>query len=175
MNLTFKNVNLAKYPQETLPWFKGMSGNMSGWVKKEVPWERSDKQKGAFRITMTAGELKGLHIKGLQNFVLGYREVTAEGRISGSKVYVDKALVEGDGIKLKGSGTIERGEPDQRVNLIFTCENSSNASPLANGSLITVTGDQWSPTITISTEPAQQGEKITLQNQKVMLEAGRTL
>jgi len=175
MKITFENVNLAKYPEETLPWFKGMSGSMSGWVKKEVPWERSDRQKGSFRITMTAGELKELHIKGLQNFVLGYKEVAAEGRISGSTIYVDKILVDGDGIKLKGKGTIERGEPDQRVNLTFACESASKDSPLANGSVITVTGHQWSPTITISTEPAQQGESISLRDQKVVGQAGLTL
>ena len=173
MKLKFENVNLAKYPEGTLPWFKAMSGSMSGWIKEDLPLERSDKQTGSFRIVMTAGELKELQVKGLQNFILGYKEVVAEGRIAGSKLYIDRILVEGDGIKLKGSGSIEREGSEQNVNLKLACESTSNSSPLPNGSLITVTGNQWSPTVTISTESVQQGEKIAIRNQKA--EAGRTL
>ena len=173
MRIKFENVNLAKYPEGTLPWFKGISGSMSGWIKKEVPLERSDKSKGSFRINMTAGEIKELQVKGLQNFVLGYKEVVIEGRISGSKVYVDKILVEGDGMKLKGNGTLEGGEADPRINLTLACENTSKTSPLSNGSVITVTGNQWSPTITISTEPVQQADKVAAGDYKTR--AGFTL
>jgi type II secretion system protein N len=173
MRIKFEKVNLAKYPEGTLPWFKGISGSMSGWIKKEVPLERSDKQKGSFRINMTAGEIKELQVKGLQNFVLAYKEVVVEGRISGPKIYLDKILIEGDGIKLKGNGTLEGGGAEPRINLMLACENSSSTSPLANGSVITVTGNQWSPTITISTEPAQPGEKVAAWNYKA--EAGFTL
>jgi type II secretion system protein N len=160
MRIKFKNVNLAKYPAGTLPWFKGMSGSMSGWINEEVPFERSGKQKGSFRINMTAGEIKELQVKGLQNFVLAYREVVLEGRISGSKIYVDKILLEGDGIRLKGNGTLDGGGAEPRINLTLACENTSTTSPLSNGSVITVTGNQYSPTITISTDPAQQADKV---------------
>jgi type II secretion system protein N len=173
MKIKFENVNLAKYPEGTLPWFKGMSGSMSGWIKEEMPLAGSDKQKGSFRIIMTAGEIKDVQIKGLRNFVLPYKEVVAEGRISGSKIYVDKIVVDGEGIRLNGNGTLERGGDEQRVNLTLTCENTSQISPLANGSVITVTGNQWSPTITISTEPVQHGEKVAARNYRA--QAGLTL
>ena len=109
MRIKFENVNLAKYPEGTLPWFKGMSGNMSGWIKSEVPLQRSDKKKGSFQITMAGGEIRDMQVKGLQNFVLGYSKIMAEGRISGSKIYVDTIRVDGEGITLKGNGTIEKG------------------------------------------------------------------
>jgi type II secretion system protein N len=173
MNIKIENVNLAKYPEGTLPWFKGMSGSMSGWIKREVPLQKTDKQKGSFRITMTAGEIKEIQVKGLQNFVLDYKEVMAEGRISGSKIYLDKIRVDGDGIRLEGKGTIEKTGEERSVNLTLACENTSKTSPLANGSVITVTGNQWSPTITISTEPAQQGEKVAAHSYK--RQAGLTL
>ncbi len=169
MKIKFENVNLAKYPEGTLPWFKGMSGSMSGWIREEVPLERSGKQKGSFRIVMTAGEIKDVQVKGLQNFVLPYKEVLAEGRISESKIYLDNIVVDGENISLKGNGAIERGGDEQRVNLTLACENTSKTSLLANGSVITVTGDQWHPTITISTEPAQQGEKVAARNHKIKL------
>ena len=159
MNIKFTNVNLAKYPEGTLPWFKGISGNMSGWIKKEVPLARSDKQKGSFRITMSAGEIREIQVKNLPNLILAYKEVVAEGRIAGSIVHLDKILVEGDGINLKGRGTIDRGQPEQKINLTLVCESSSDTSPLGNGAVITVTGNQWSPTIAISSEPAPQSEK----------------
>ena len=173
MKIKFENVNLAKYPEGTLPWCKGMSGSMSGWIKEEAPMESRDKQKGSFRINMTAGEIKELQLKGLQNFVLAYKEVVIEGRISGSKIYVDKILVEGDGITLKGNGTLEQGGAEPRINLTLAYENSSKTSPLSNGSVITVTGNQWSPTVTISTEPAQQAEKVAARDYKA--QAGLTL
>ena len=169
MKITFENVNLAKYPEGTLPWFKGMSGSMSGWIREEVPLERSGKQKGSFRIVMTAGEIKDVQVKGLQNFVLPYKEVRAEGRISESKIYLDNIVVDGENISLKGNGAIERGGDEQRVNLTLACENTSKTSLLPNGSVITVTGDQWHPTITISTEPAQQGEKVAARNHNIKL------
>ncbi len=165
MNVTFKNVNLAKYPERVLPWFRGMSGSMSGWIKKEISLERSGKPKGSFRISMAAGEIKEVQIKGLQSFVLPYKKVTVEGRITGSKTYVDKIVAEGDGIKLEGNGTIEEAEDaEARINLTLTCRNGSEASPLPNGSVIKVTGNKWSPTVTISTEPAQQTEKVAARN-----------
>jgi type II secretion system protein N len=173
MKLKFSNVNLAKYPQGTLPWFKAMSGSMSGWIWKEVPLQRSDRQKGSFRINMTAGEITELQVKGLQNFALAYKEVVVEGRISGSKIYVDKILFEGDGITLKGNGTLEGGGAEPRINLTLACENSSKTSPLSNGSVITITGNQWSPTITISTEPAQKAENVAARNDRV--QTGLTL
>ena len=169
LRINFENVNLAKYPEGTLPWFKGMSGSMSGWIKEEVPLDRSDKQKGSFRIVMTAGEIKEIQLKGLENFVLPYKEVLAEGRISGSKIYVDRIVVDGGTMTLKGNGTIERGGDEQRVNLTLACENTSKASPLAIGSVIAVTGNQWHPTVTISTEPMQQGEKVAARNHKINL------
>jgi hypothetical protein len=174
IRIKFDNVNLAKYPEGTLPWFKGMSGSMSGWIREEVPLERSGKQKGSFRIVMTAGEIKDVQVKGLQNFVLPYKEVLAEGRISGSKIYLDNIVVDGENISLKGNGTIERGGDEQRVRLTLACENTSKTSLLANGSVITVTGDQWHPTITISTEPPQHGGKVAIRNPDKM-EAARTL
>ena len=175
LRIKFDNVNLAKYPEGTLPWFKAMSGNMSGWIREEMPLERSGKHKGSFRIVMTAGEIKDLQVKGLQNFVLPYKEVLAEGRISGPKIYLDNIVVDGENISLKGNGTIERGGDEQKISLTLACENTSKTSLLANGSVITVTGDQWHPTITISTEPPQQGGKVAIRNHEIMMGAARTL
>jgi hypothetical protein len=61
MSIKFTNVNLAKYPEGTLPWFKGISGNMSGWIRKEVPLGRLDKQKGT-RIQRGGGRRKDSRI-----------------------------------------------------------------------------------------------------------------
>jgi hypothetical protein len=159
MSITFKNVNLAKYPEGTLPWFKGLSGNMSGRIFKQVPLAGPDKQKGSFRIAMTAGEITGLQVKNLENFILAYKEVVAEGKITGTRIQLDRIVIEGEGLVLKGRGTIERAEADQKINLTLVCESSSDASPLPNGAVITVTGSQWSPTISISNDPASQAQK----------------
>lgn len=159
LGIKFVNVNLAKYPEATLPWFKGMSGKLSGWIKEEVSYDGSNKQNGTFLIAIAAGEIKGMQITGLESFVLPYKKIAAEGRISGSKIYLDKILIDGENIVLKGNGHIDRSGQEPNVNLRLAIENSSGIAPLANASVITVTGNQWHPTITISTEPGQQEEK----------------
>lgn len=159
LRIRFNNVNLAKYPEGTLPWLNGLSGSMSGWIKKEVSLARPEKQKGSFRIIMTAGEMKELHVKNLERFVLAYKEIVAEGKISGSTIHVDRIVVDGEGIRLKGSGTIERAGSDKKINLKLLCENPSGAGPLPNGSVITVTGSHLAPTLSVSTEAPQPPEK----------------
>jgi type II secretion system protein N len=159
LRIRFNNVNLAKYPEGTLPWLNGLSGNMSGWIKKEVSLARPEKQKGSFRITMTAGEMKELHVKNLERFVLAYKEIVAEGKIAGSTIQVDRIVLDGEGIRLKGSGTIEKAGSDKKINLKLLCENPSGAGPLPNGSVITVTGSHLTPTVSVSTEPPQPPEK----------------
>ena len=159
LRIRFNNVNLAKYPEGTLPWLNGLSGSMSGWIRKEVSLAHSERQKGSFRITMTAGEMKELHIKSLERFILAYKEILAEGKMSGSTIQVDRIVLDGEGIRLKGSGTIEKAGSDKKINLKLLCENPSAAGPLPNGSVITVTGSHWTPTISISTEAPQQTDK----------------
>jgi type II secretion system protein N len=159
LRIRFNNVNLAKYPEGTLPWLNGLSGSMSGWIKKEVSLARPEKQKGSFRIIMTAGEMKELHVKNLERFVLAYKEIVAEGKISGSTILVDRIVVDGEGIRLKGSGTIEKAGSDKKINLKLLCENPSGAGPLPNGSVITVTGSHLAPTVSVSAEAPQLPEK----------------
>jgi len=159
LRIRFNNVNLAKYPEGTLPWLNGLSGSMSGWIRKEVSLARSERQKGSFRITMTAGEMKELHVKNLERFILPYKEIVAEGKMSGSTIQIDRIRVDGEGIQLKGSGTIEKTGSDKKINLKLLCENPSASGPLPNGSVITVTGSHWSPTISVSTDAPQQVDK----------------
>ncbi len=159
LRINFTNVNLAKYPEATLPWFKSLSGKLSGWIREEIPFQGSEKQKGTFRVVLAAGEINQMQVKGLENLVLPYKEVITEGRIAGSKIYLDKIVVDGEGVVLKGNGSIERAGLDTRLAMRLTSENSSSTSVLANGTVITVTGNQWHPAITISTEPEQKAEK----------------
>ena len=58
-----------------------------------------------------------MQVKGLENFVLPYKEVMAEGRISGSKIYLDKILVDGENIVLKGNGSIERSGTEHETSI----------------------------------------------------------
>ncbi len=165
ISIKFDKINLAKYPEGTLPWFKAISGTMSGWIQEEAPLVGSDRQRGSFRIAMTAGEIKELQVKGFPGLILGYNEVVAEGKISGSRIQVDRIHIEGNGLKLRGSGFIDRGGPEPRINLRLICQASSKESLLANGAVITVTGNQWSPTITVSDEPTPQSEQTLTRTQ----------
>jgi hypothetical protein len=87
---------------------------MSGSIRKEVSLARPEKQTGSFRITMTAGEMKELQIKNLERFVLAYKEIVAEGKMSGSTIQVDRIVVDGEGIRQKEAARLKRRVPTKR-------------------------------------------------------------
>ena len=159
LNIKFVNINLAKYPEQTLPWCTALKGKLSGWVKDEVPLENADKQKGSFRVTLKSGEINNLQVQGMGNVVLPYSQVLADGRIVGSKIYLDKIVVDGKNIVLRGNGSIDRLGSDPTISLKLACEGTSGTPPFTNGSVIAVSGKQWHPTITVSTESGQKKDK----------------
>ncbi len=166
VKLTFSNINLAKYPEGSLPWLKGITGTLSGWIREEAPVDTPEKRKGSFRITVLAGELKELHVKGAERVVLPYKEISAEGRITGTTTYVDRIVLSGVGIALKGNGSIERVGGEHLLNLRLAKQNGAEASILPDGSIVRVTGSQWHPVVTIEQQktasavtPSRPGER----------------
>lgn len=160
MTVNFANINLAKYPADTLPWFKGMSGTAEGSVTREVPLLRPMKEKGSFRFTIKNGELRELYTKNLQGLVVPFKEIRAEGRLDGSQIIIDRVFLSGSGITMKGSGTLVKGDPQSAINLKLIYESQSTTIPLPPRGTIVMSGSQWSPNVTVSTETQdKEGKK----------------
>lgn len=159
MTIRLSKVNLAKYPPGTLPWFKGISGTAEGSMTREVPLLHPTKEKGSFRFTIKNGEIRDLYTKNLQGIVVPFKEITAEGRLDGSQAIIDRVFLSGSDITMKGNGTLSKGDPHPAINLKIFFESQSKAVPLPPKGIIIMSGSQWSPTVTVSTEaPDLQGE-----------------
>jgi type II secretion system protein N len=152
MTVRFRNINLAKYPAGTLPWFKAISGTAEGAVTREVGLLRPIKEKGVFKLTIRNGEIRDLYTQNLQGLILPFKEIRAEGRLDGSQAIIDKAFLSGSGITMKGSGTVVKGDGQPTINLKLSYESQSTAIPLPLRGTIVMSGSQWSPSVTISAE-----------------------
>lgn len=158
MAVGFNNINLSKYPAGTLPWFKGISGTADGSVIREVALLHPIQEKGTFKLTIKNGEIRELPIRNLQGLIVPFKEIRAEGRLEGSQAVIDKVFLSGSGIIMKGSGTLVKGDAQPTINLKLRYESQSTAIPLPPRGTIVVSGSQWSPSVTISTET--QGTEV---------------
>ena len=159
MAITFRNVNLSTYPEGRLPWFKGMKGTAKGWIQKEVLLAQADGQRGSFGITITGGEISELTATNFPRLVLPFKEIIAEGTMRGSQIEVTKISMNGNGMKINGTGTIDSGEQEHRVAIQLAYEALSENAPLPGRGTISISGSQSSPQITVARETA--GTKLS--------------
>jgi type II secretion system protein N len=156
MTVNFSNIDLAKYPAGTLPWFKGISGTAEGSLTREVPLLHPMKEKGTFRFAIKNGEIRELYVKNLQGLIVPFKEIRAEGRLDGSQAIIDKVFLSGSGITMKGNGIVAKGDPQPVINLKLYYESRSTAIPLPPRGTIVMSGSQWSPNVTVSTETEEK-------------------
>jgi hypothetical protein len=154
IKMEFAKVDLSKYPENRLPWFKGISGQMSGWVKKEMPLLAPEKQKGSFAVTIQNGDIKELYLKNAPRISLPFKEISVEGKIDGDTIRLSKIFIRSIGDQISGSGIIESNDFEQKIDLKLTYEATSKGAPLSGKGMITVSGNQWSTDINII--PASQ-------------------
>jgi len=152
LKISLANVNLAGYPEGRLPWFKGMSGTLNGWIKNETPLYAPEKQKGSFSINMKDGEINEISIRDFPRLTIPYKDIIVEGKIEGEKVNLSKIAISSPGNIIRGSGTIDANEYEQKVDLKFYYEALVKNAPLAGKGTITITGKQWSPDVVIAPE-----------------------
>ncbi|MCX5809917.1 MAG: type II secretion system protein GspN [Proteobacteria bacterium] len=166
MKINLSNINLAKYPENRLPWFKGVSGTLNGWVKKDMPLYAPERQKGSFSINMRNGEIMEIAIKNLPRLTIPYKDITIEGRIDGERINLTKIVINSSGNSINGNGIIEANEFEQKVNLKFNYEATTKNAPLAGKGTITISGNQWSPDIVITPEVPEKPSVATPAPQK---------
>jgi hypothetical protein len=154
IKIDFTKIDLSKYPESRLPWFKGISGQMSGWVKKEMPLMAPEKQKGTFAVNILNGDIKELYLKNAPRLSMPFKEIAVEGRIDGDTIRLNKIFIKSIGDEISGSGTIESNDLEQKIDLKLSYEATSKGAPLPGKGVVTVSGNQWSTEINIT--PASQ-------------------
>jgi type II secretion system protein N len=162
ISLKLDGVNIAKYPEGAMAWFKGISGILDGTMQKQVPVAQPERQRGSFRLNLRNGEIRDLQIKNMPRLVIPYRQIVLEGKMDGSRVDLSKIAVTSDIIALNGSGSIDTGDLDHMdIRLAYTA--LSQGLPLSGKGTIVISGSRTSPNITLAAAqeqnvPAQQGQ-----------------
>jgi type II secretion system protein N len=148
--LKLEHVNVGKCPDDFFPFFKGVSGFLDGWVRKEASSARTDRQTGSFRFDLNGGEVKDLQIKNMPRLVIPYRRIAIEGRIDGPRVDISSLFLASDAILLRGKGTVEATDQGQNIDVKLSYETLSKGFPLKGKGTIFISGNQGAPSITVS-------------------------
>ncbi len=150
IRINFSRIDLSKYPENRLPWFKGISGQMNGWVKKEMPLMAPEKQRGIFSVNIKNGDIKELYLKNAPRLSLPFKEIAVEGRIDGDVIRLTRLFINSIGDVINGSGIIESNDFEQKIDLKLGYEATSKGAPLSGRGTITVSGNQWATDVSIT-------------------------
>jgi len=161
--LRLEHINLGKCPEGVFPWFKGISGSLDGIIRKEAPLSRPDKQAGSFRLDLKGGEVKDLQAKNMPRLVIPYKRIILEGKIDGSLVSLTNIVLTSDDISIKGSGTVATTDMGQTLDIKASYEVLSKAFPIKGKGVITIGGNQASPTIVFSSALQPAGEALRMR------------
>ena len=154
ISLTFDHVNLARFPEGVLPWLKGMTGTLDGFITKETPPGRPDKQTGAFHLNLRGGQVKDLQVTNMPRLIIPYQEIAIEGKIDGPRINVVKLALKSDLVSLTGSGLVESGDTDQTIDMKLSYETLSQIFPVKGKGLITISGSRKAPVVVIAPQEA---------------------
>jgi len=148
--LKLEHVNVGKCPDGFLPFFKGVSGFLDGWVKKETSPARPDRETGSFRFDLKGGEVKDLQIKNMPRLVIPYKRIAIGGRMDGPRIDLTTIALVSDAIMLIGKGTVEATDQGQNIDVRLSYETLAKNFPLKGKGTILISGNQAAPSITVS-------------------------
>jgi len=144
ITVTMKGVLLSKYPEGRFPWFKGLSGTMNGWIKKEMPLYATEKQKGSLSFSLDNGEIKELAPRNYPKLTLPYKKIIVDGKINGDRIIFDNLFLEGTkGDVIKGKGYLDTNEFEPKIDLTLVYESKAEGSPLPGKGKIHINGSNW--------------------------------
>jgi type II secretion system protein N len=150
--ITLAGIDLSRYPEGRLQWFKKMKGTLSGRITKEMGFLAREQQKGDFYFSIKDGEINEIAAQAFPRFVLPFREIALGGKIRGESIYIDNVLITGTDVVLKGRGKVDGSDLDRRINVRLTYETTAKQPSLKDKGVITIAGNLWSPEITITPE-----------------------
>ena len=154
MSLTFDHVNLAQFPEGVLPWLRGMTGTLDGFIREKTPPGRPDKRAGTFHLNLKGGQVKDLQFNNMPRLIIPYQEIAIEGKIDGPSINVVKLALKSDLVSLTGSGLVESGDTDQTIDMKLSYEALSQIFPLKGKGLITISGSRKARVVVIAPQEA---------------------
>jgi type II secretion system protein N len=147
MTLTFKNVNMAKVPEGIVPWIKGTTGILNGTITKHPSTNLPDRQVGTFRFFIKGGEIRELQMKGMPRLIIPSKELSAEGKLDGSRIDLKTIDLRSEAILLKGSGVIDT---ISGLDIRLSYRALSQTLPFKGQGSIQISGSQYAPVVTVS-------------------------
>lgn len=144
LTIKINDIDLSKYPEGRLPWFKGLSGKMAGLIKKEMPLYAPEKQKGSLSLYLANGEIKELAPKNYPKLTIPYKKITVEGKINGDRINFDKLVLESiNGDIIRGTGYLDTNEFEPKIDLALFYESKTDGSHLPGKGKINISGNKW--------------------------------
>jgi type II secretion system protein N len=150
--ITLTGIDLSRYPEGRLKWFKGMSGILSGRITKDLAVLAQEQQKGNFSFSIRNGEIKEIAARDFPKFIVPFKEISVGGKIRGESISIEKVEITSPDITVKGSGVVEGSDLERRINMKLAYETTSKAALLTGRGIISITGNLWSPDIVVTPE-----------------------
>lgn len=147
LDVTLQNINLSKYPEDTLSYLKKISGTLNGRVKRNLSLYDLHSQKGTFSLELTDGEITELKVSGLPRLILPYKRLSLSGKIEGTRYYVDNVSANISGVKVSGAGYADLNDIEPYLNLNITYEALGKQAPIKGKGKILITGSPLHPHI----------------------------
>jgi hypothetical protein len=156
LNIEISKLGLGGYPEGTVPWFKSISGVMTGTVKKEIRLLAREQEKGSFSFKIRDGEVKAIPLKNEAELSFPFREIAIEGKIKGERWDIEKVAIAGSTVTINGSGIILDRGTERVTDVKLTYESTGQGGPFMGKGTIVVTGSVWSPEVVMVKEAGAQ-------------------
>jgi type II secretion system protein N len=143
--LTLEKVNMSLIPEGAIPWLRGTTGTLSGTIRKKSDPMSPNKQSGSFAFFLKEGEIKNLQVRNLPRLIIPFKEISADGKIDGSRIDLSKIHISSDVISLSGSGVIDSVDIEQSVIINLSYQTLIKTFPLKGQGNLHITGSLSSP------------------------------
>jgi type II secretion system protein N len=141
VNMKLDGIDMSRLPEGLLG-FKGMTGRLDGWMRKEIPPGRPETQRGSFQLNMKNGEVREIQVKNTPRLIIPYETITLAGMITGNRVILRSIAMKSNLLVMKGSGTLENRDQQSILDLRISYEALQTDSPLSGKGIITISGIQ---------------------------------
>jgi hypothetical protein len=143
--LMLKEINMSIIPEGTIPWLHGTTGTLNCTIKKKSSPLSFNKQSGSFVFTLKDGEIKDFQVKNLPRLIIPYKEISADGKIEGSRINITKVLLTSELITFNGLGAIDSIDSEQNMDIHVSYQSFVKTLPLRGQGNLHITGNLSSP------------------------------
>ena len=96
----------------------------------------------------------------MPRLIIPYKRIVVEGKMDGPRIDVTSIILTSDAVSIRGNGTVETTDTGQNVDIKASYEVLSRNFPLKGKGVIAISGNQASPTMTITDVPRADGDAL---------------